>query len=151
MESEFAAQESKVSGKQVVVRGRTILDFRKALVPICLRPSQGKLYEKVKPMERTVRCQGAIIREGRILLVKHVFHGSDHTYWWLPGGGQRSEETQEECVVREVKEETNLDVRVERLLFEKPDTGRHHYRRYATYLCAPLHVSFESGEWISMS
>ena len=95
--------------------------------------------------ERTVRCQGAIIREGRILLVKHVFHGSDHTYWWLPGGGQRSEETQEECVVREVKEETNLDVSVERLLFEKPGTGRHHYRRYATYLCTLLSGSERPG------
>ena len=89
-------------------------------------------------MERIVRCQGAIICEGEILLVKHVFHGSDHTYWWLPGGGQKSGETQEECVVREIKEETNLNVRVERLLLEKPGTGERHYRRYATYLCTPL-------------
>jgi 8-oxo-dGTP diphosphatase len=47
-----------------------------------------------------------------------VFHcNGSHTYWTLPGGGVQNGETLEQTVVREVKEETGLDVMVAELLF----------------------------------
>lgn len=46
--------------------------------------------------------------EGRIALV----HRADNGLWALPGGGMDLGESIEDCAVREVKEETGLDVRV---------------------------------------
>lgn len=43
--------------------------------------------------------------------------GSDaHNKWELPGGGMDYGETPEETILREVKEETNLDIEIVRLL-----------------------------------
>ena len=49
--------------------------------------------------------------EGRVLLC----HRRDFDFWNLPGGGLDLNEAPWECVIREVKEETGLDVEVERL------------------------------------
>jgi 8-oxo-dGTP pyrophosphatase MutT (NUDIX family) len=46
--------------------------------------------------------------QGRILLVKR----RDNTLWALPGGGHDIGETIEQTAIREVKEETGLDVQV---------------------------------------
>ena len=90
-------------------------------------------------MGREVRCHGAVLKGDSILMVKHVNHRTGNVYWWLPGGGLQPGETQEECAVREIKEETHLEVRVERLLFETQDlSSRYTYERYATYLCTPI-------------
>jgi len=49
---------------------------------------------------------------GRILLVKR----RDNTLWALPGGGHDIGESIEQTAIREVKEETGLDVEVTRLV-----------------------------------
>jgi 8-oxo-dGTP pyrophosphatase MutT (NUDIX family) len=89
-------------------------------------------------MRREVRVQGAIVREGRVLLVMHREHGSGREYWLLPGGGAEADESDEVCLAREVEEETHLRVAVERLLFDDPTEGDRVYRRVRTYLCRPL-------------
>ncbi|OAB38314.1 NUDIX domain-containing protein [Paenibacillus glacialis] len=52
---------------------------------------------------------GAIIKDdrGRILLQKR----SDYGDWGLPGGGMEAGETIEETMIREVKEETGLEIK----------------------------------------
>ncbi|MBP1989813.1 NUDIX domain-containing protein [Paenibacillus eucommiae] len=62
------------------------------------------------------RVCGAIIRDESILMVRIA--DEDKEFWTLPGGGIEYNETQEEAVIREVKEEVNLDVRVKLKLFE---------------------------------
>ena len=46
--------------------------------------------------------------QGRIALV----HRKDNGFWALPGGGMELGESIEDCAVREVKEETGLDVKL---------------------------------------
>lgn len=62
-----------------------------------------------------VRVTGVLIEDGRLLLVKQKL--SEARSWSLPGGRLERGETLEQGVVREIKEETGLDVRVERLLY----------------------------------
>ncbi|MDB4897459.1 MAG: MutT-like protein [Firmicutes bacterium] len=76
----------------------------------------------------------ALVRSGdRILLVQRgrpPFQG----YWGLPGGGMELGETVEEAIVREVAEETGLQVTVSRFLGyanaidrDEADKVRYHY------------------------
>lgn len=57
---------------------------------------------------------GAIIADerGRVLLQRR----GDRDMWGLPGGALELGESAEEAVIREVREETGLQVRVERLV-----------------------------------
>ncbi len=89
-------------------------------------------------MKRLIRYQGAILRGTSILLVQHREHAGGRSYWLLPGGGREEGETEEQCVVREMNEETGLDVQVERLLMDVPSLPGGIYQRLKTYLCTPL-------------
>ena len=62
-----------------------------------------------------IPCIGAIVFDdhGRLLLVKRA-NPPAQGKWSLPGGRQESGESAADGVVREVREETGLEVRVER-------------------------------------
>ena len=62
-----------------------------------------------------VRVTGVLIEEGRLLLVRQRL--SEMRDWSLPGGRLEQGETLEQGLIRKWKEETGLDVRVERLLY----------------------------------
>ena len=57
--------------------------------------------------------------QGKILLC----HRTDHDLWNLPGGGVEKGETPWEALIREVEEETGLEVEIGRLvgLYSKPN------------------------------
>ncbi len=59
-----------------------------------------------------------IFEQGQVLLA----HRRDIDWWNLPGGGMEIGETVEEAICREVREETGLEVVVERLVgvYSKP-------------------------------
>jgi ADP-ribose pyrophosphatase YjhB (NUDIX family) len=90
------------------------------------------------PTGREIRYQGAIVQDDLILLIKHMPLHGDSPYWLLPGGGIEDGETETECVVREMREETNLDVEVIRLIMDEPELPDGPYRRLMTYLCKPV-------------
>jgi len=89
-------------------------------------------------MPRHTRYQGFIVHNDHVLLIHHEQRATGHGFWVIPGGGREDGETEEECVVREMLEETNLQVCVERLLFETQLPEGEPYQRLKTYLCTPI-------------
>ena len=68
--------------------------------------------------ERVIRVgtRAVIFNKDNELLVEHCLTPETDCYY-LPGGGVWFHEKIEDCLVREVKEETELDVKTERLLW----------------------------------
>ena len=62
-----------------------------------------------------VRATAVLIEDERILLVQQRVDAQRS--WSLPGGTLLSGETLGDCLVREVREETGLDVTLDRLLY----------------------------------
>lgn len=62
-----------------------------------------------------IRVTGILIEDEKILLVKQKV--SDKRNWSLPGGKLEQGETIEQGIIREMKEETGLDVEIIRLLY----------------------------------
>lgn len=62
--------------------------------------------------------------DGRLLLVRRLIQPIQG-YWAPPGGYVEYDETVEEAAVREVKEETNLELEIDGLLnvYSRPNTG----------------------------
>ena len=59
-----------------------------------------------------VSCIGIIERDNQFLMVKEGKAGAEGE-WALPGGGLEGEESLEECVLREIEEETGLESEIE--------------------------------------
>lgn len=57
-------------------------------------------------MTRIIRYQGAIIKDHHVLLLRHREHKTGRSYWLFPGGSIEENETEEQCVAREMFEET---------------------------------------------
>ena len=87
-------------------------------------------------MQRHTRYQGAIVRDHHLLLIRHRHHDDGRTYWLAPGGGIEPGESEEDCVRREMREETGLEVRVERLLVDAASVPGGVYTWMKTYLCS---------------
>jgi len=74
-----------------------------------------------------VRTAVILVEDGRLLLVRHV--RGDKTYWVFPGGGVEYGETIEQSLHRELREEVNLEIKIEDLVLVcetiPPDKHRH--------------------------
>jgi mutator protein MutT len=64
-----------------------------------------------------IRATGVLVEDGCILLLEQGVKDSGGREWSLPGGTLEVGETLEECVIREIKEETGLTVVVGKLLY----------------------------------
>ncbi len=64
-----------------------------------------------------VRVMGLLFEDDRLLLVNHQGLNKQNELWLPPGGGVEFGLSLEECLVKEFKEETNLDVEVGEVLF----------------------------------
>lgn len=84
-------------------------------------------------MRKPIRAVAIIINEHQVLLMWRNNHGKE--YYVFPGGGVEDNETVEEATLREVKEESTLQVKIDRLLYH------HHYINDSDqffYLCSYL-------------
>ena len=96
-------------------------------------------------MDCTTRYQGAIVKDHHILLIKHLEHASGYSYWVIPGGKRERNETEEDCILREMLEETGLVVTVERLILDEEGFPLGIYKRLKTYLCRVVHGEARPG------
>lgn len=87
-------------------------------------------------MPRGVRYQAAIIQGHHVLLIRIFLREDGREVWIFPGGGREPGESEEECLQREVREETHLQVDVGPLLFETPVVGDELYMALKTYRCS---------------
>lgn len=72
-----------------------------------------RLYEqKVR-----VRVCGILVQNDHILLLKHQGIGTGGFLWAPPGGGLEFAENAHTALIKEFKEETHLDIKVENFLF----------------------------------
>ena len=74
-----------------------------------------------------IRVAGITIQGDEILLIEHT--KKDKKYWLVPGGGVDWGESTEQALIREYKEETNLDIEVKDFFFFfeaiSPDKNKH--------------------------
>lgn len=75
----------------------------------------------------------ALVLHNNQLLVMHRKNARD--YYTFPGGGVEAGETNEEATIREISEETTLDVEIEKLVYElHHDNGDIHYFFLCKYI-----------------
>lgn len=60
-----------------------------------------------------------IFRDNQVLIAKRAAHKSLAGYWEFPGGKIEAGETPEQCLLRELKEELELIVKVDRHLMDQ--------------------------------
>lgn len=79
-------------------------------------------------MRHTAR--GIIIHDGKLLVFerwRRDASGVPIHYFSIPGGGIEKDETPEQAVIREMKEEMTVRVAVDRLLVRQTTPDRYHY------------------------
>jgi ADP-ribose pyrophosphatase YjhB (NUDIX family) len=73
---------------------------------------EGLFTEQTGYATPKVDVRGAVIEDGRILLVREI---SDSGRWTMPGGWADINQSPSECVIRELREESGLEVEVRKL------------------------------------
>jgi ADP-ribose pyrophosphatase YjhB (NUDIX family) len=79
-------------------------------------------------MRTNKRVSAIVIKNDKLLLI-HRFKNGDE-YWVVPGGGVEDEETLNEALIREVKEETSLDLLSSKQVgsFEQPEHQHYFFK-----------------------
>ena len=82
--------------------------------------------------------------ENRMLMVCH--HHEDRDIWMVPGGGIEEGESSLEAAVREVEEETGLDIEVQKLLWHVEEVSERGQRFVNFFLGEMTGGTLELGE-----
>lgn len=77
-------------------------------------------------------ARGIVVKDGNLLLIDRTRPGMQ--YYSTPGGGIESGETPERAAKREMNEETSLELRIERKLFEWHEGIHVHHFYLFTYV-----------------
>ena len=102
-------------------------------------------FTLIRTMSRHTRIQGLIIKDHKILLIRGYEIQTGISFWVIPGGHREAGESEEECLVREMREETHLEVRVEKLLIEQAFPLDGPNAVYKSFLCTPIGGQLRPG------
>ena len=98
------------------------------------------------PTRPYLAVSAAIFRNGRVLIVRRA-RAPAHGLYTLPGGGVELGETLEEAVMREIREETNLDIEPVALAGYRQAIGRDvHGRIERHFVILPFAARYIGGE-----
>ena len=115
------------------------------------------MREALKQENNVIACGVAIIRRGRdFLIAQRKKNDSFGNYWEFPGGKKNDDESFEQCVVREAREEVGLEVRVEQKLMEirRPYNQKIIWLNF--YLCSlvsgePCALDCQKTQWVDVT
>ena len=99
-----------------------------------------------------ITVKGLVIYEDKVLILKRIRPSSDgHGYWELPGGGLEYGETPHTALIRELKEETCLDIRILKPVYTFTAIRPHYQTVGVGFLCIPtnndVHISEEHTDY----
>lgn len=105
-----------------------------------------------KDIQFHITVKGIVIYEGKTLILKRVRPSSDGLgYWELPGGGLEYGEDPHQALVRELKEETGLDIEIIKLVYTFTAIRPHYQTVGIGFLCIPTNdqvkISFEHTDY----
>lgn len=90
-------------------------------------------------MKQRIRCGGIVFIENKMVSMYREFN--NRIYYTFPGGGLEENETEEQCVVREIEEEFGITVQpVKKLYTYNGKKGKEHF-----FLCEYISGSFGTG------
>ena len=78
---------------------------------------QLSIFRKETYMEHRIRAAAIVVKDNRLLLVKHQHPVTGIAWWVPPGGGLSTGETLYDCAARETYEETGLTVELGQILY----------------------------------
>lgn len=99
---------------------------------------------------------GLIWNNGKILITQRPFNDTFGGLWEFPGGKQKSGETLEQCLVREISEELNIHIKVDKKFMNVTHEYDHVQISLHAFLCTMVNGNPESREvqdwrWIDLS
>jgi len=109
----------------------------------------------MKSADRTISVALAlVVRDGQILICQRPENTPLGGLWEFPGGKQQAGETLEECLVRELQEELNIEVAPQQPLAVIEHTYPHGRVRLHPFLCRlvagePQAVQVQDVRWVT--
>lgn len=92
-----------------------------------------------KTIQFHITVKGIVIYRGKTLIMKRVRPSSDGLgYWELPGGGLEYGETPHEALIRELKEETGLDIKILKPIYTFTKIRKNYQTVGIGFLCIPV-------------
>lgn len=105
---------------------------------------------------KTVEVVAAIIRKGHRIFATQRGYGDFKDYWEFPGGKVEPGETPEQALVREIREELDAEISIDKYLTTiEWDYPQFHLTMHC-YICSLLSVAVhlnehEAARWLSKS